>query len=483
MLGQKFGEWEWVLAVADLEGPAAGLIREHAAADTRIRLVTGAGVAGLEAAYRESTAEWVTFLGDQDVLVPKALGYVEAKLRTAERLDILYTDEDVLLADGERVERYLKPDWSPERLRHQPYVGDLVVLRRSAVESAGGIVVGAGDAARYDLILRVSEVARDVHHMQRLLYSKRDRQRVLTEADAAAVSRHLDRLGIAGTATVGEVEGTISVNREPDLTTTVSVVIPTIGTSGDIWGERRTMVTELVRHLVENDSHPHVEYVIVYDPPTPPEVLDDLRALDGQGGASIRLVLFEQPFSFSAKCNVGAYHATGDVVIFLNDDMEPRGKDTIGQLIAPLREPGVGMTGAKLYFEDGRIQHGGVIYGNGHINDRHRLADPDSTGERGELFINREQSALTGACVAVRRELFEEVGGFSELLPVNFNDVDFSLKVRRAGYRLLWLHGVRLWHFESVSRDTTVHAWEVELMIRRWGDFHVVPERYTTGIR
>jgi GT2 family glycosyltransferase len=144
----------------------------------------------------------------------------------------------------------------------------------------------------------------------------------------------------------------------------------------------------------------------------------------------------------------------------------------------------VGATGPKLLFEGSRVQHAGLVYGSGTItHSYYRAPHPDTIGAYGELWINREVTALTGACIAVRRSVFEEVGGFAEELPVNYNDVDFCLKLLFAGHRLVWLHDVLLYHFESISRSNEVFPWEKEFIIERWGDYLEVEERYSTNVR
>ena len=243
------------------------------------------------------------------------------------------------------------------------------------------------------------------------------------------------------------------------------------------------MVTSAVRSLLERTRHRNLEFVIVYDSATPRTVLDELKAIPLEG-CRLRLVEFTDPFNFSEKCNVGALHASGDVLLFLNDDVEAETEGVVEQLIAPLSEPGVGATGAKLLFESSRIQHAGLVYGSGTITHKYyKEGHPYAEGSYGELWMNHEVSALTGACLAMRREVFEEVGGFCEGLPLNYNDVDICLKIRRAGHRLVWLHDVVLFHFESISRSSDVADWEMDYMCARWGDYRVIRECYSNGLR
>lgn len=497
VLGQTLQDWQWVLA--DDCSPSSWVLprlRELAAAEARITVVArernGGIVAASSSALAAATGEFVSLLDHDDVLVPTALEDSLAAVDEAgdgEVVDFVYSDQSRIAADGTPISAYLKPDWSPERLRHHMYTSHFAVLRRSLVEEVGGFRAGFDGSQDHDLVLRISERVRGVRHVRKALYQWRavegsvaldvNAKPYAWDAGVRAIQDHLDRVGITATVTRGRTPGCYHVERAPDLTTSVSVIIPTIGTSGVVWGQRRTFVVEAIRSVAERSAHPDVEYVVVYDTATPQEVVDALTALRVENGLRVRLVEFTEAFNFSAKCNVGAIHATGDVLVFLNDDMEAKSQGLLETLIAPLAEEGVGATGAKLYFENLRIQHGGVQFGSGTIYPMYYGHEPKARGVLGELEINREVSALTGACIAVRRSTFESVGGFSEALPLNYNDVDFSLKVRHANLRLLWLHGVELYHFESVSRETEVRGWEADLIRQRWGDHRRVEERYS----
>ncbi|MCL3817728.1 glycosyltransferase family 2 protein [Aeromicrobium wangtongii] len=340
----------------------------------------------------------------------------------------------------------------------------------------------------HDLVLRVTERARRIHHIPQVLYHWRmipgsaagdeDAKPYAVTAGMRAVQDQLDRLGIPGTVSRQVDIGHYRVEREPDLTTPTSIILPTRGTSGRVWGSTRNFLVEAVRSVRENTRHEALEFVIVYDTDTPPEVLAELQTVPD---VNLVLVHFAEPFNFSAKCNVGALHASGEVLLFLNDDVQAEADETIGHLIAPLREEGVGLTGPKLLFENGRIQHAGVAYGDGDISHMHYKVLDEGTHDP-ELRINREVTAVTGACVAIRSELFHEIGGFSEILPMNFNDIDFSLKVARTGRRIVWLADVVLWHFESITRVPHVHPWERDIMYKRWGNFRKKRDRYRSRL-
>jgi GT2 family glycosyltransferase len=498
VLAQDFDDWEWVLV--DDRSPNAevrSVLAELARTDPRIRVQerteNGGIVAASSDALHLARGQFVGLLDHDDVLEPNALRSMSSAIDENPCADYLYSDQDRMTTEGRTHSAFRKPDWSPERLRHHMYTTHFSVLRRSLAIEVGGFRAGYDGSQDHDLVLRVTEQAREVVHVPEVLYHWRevpgsaagdaDAKPWAWDAGVRVVQDHLDRVGIAGHASKGRAPGTYRIEREPDRTTPVSVVIPTIGSSGVVRGVRRTMVVETVRSLVESSSHEDLEIVVVYDLPTPPQVLADLRALP-LGSARLVLVPFPYPFNFSEKNNVGALHATGEVLIFLNDDMEAISDGVVEQLIAPLREPGVGATGAKLLFEGSRMQHAGLVYGSGTItHSYYQAAHPDALGAYGDLWVNREVTALTGACIAVHRDTFEDVGGFAEELPVNYNDVDFCLKIRHRGHRLVWLHDVVLYHFESISRSNAVHDWEKAFVIERWGDYLEVEERYSTNVR
>ena len=498
VLGQEYDDWEWVLVDDCSPNPEVRVrLAELAAQDPRIRVhereVNGGIVAASSDALSRATGEFICLLDHDDVLETTALAVVADTLARHPDVDYAYSDQDRMTVAGKTHSAFRKPDWSPERLRHHMYTTHFSVLRRSLALEVGGFRAGYDGSQDHDLVLRVTERAREVRHIPHVLYHWREvpgsaagdaeAKPWAWDAGVRAVQDHLDRTGIGGRASKGRSPGTYHVQREPDLDTPVSIIIPTIGSSGVVHGSRRSMVVETVRSILASSRHRELEFVVVYDSPTPASVLAELRSLP-LGDARIQLVEFRHPFNFSEKNNVGALHATGEVLIFLNDDMEAISAGVIENLIAPLREPGVGATGPKLLFEGARVQHAGLIYGSGTItHSYYRAAHPQVVGAYGELWINREVTALTGACIAVTRSTFEEVGGFAEELPINYNDVDFCLKLLHVGHRLVWVHDVLLYHFESISRSNEVRPWEKRFITDRWGDYLEVEERFSINVR
>lgn len=480
VLEQDFSDWELILV--DDSSPQDEVreeLRRLAATDSRIMVVERDTNGGIVEASNDGVdrarGEFIVLVDHDDVIVSHALSKVASVLESNPEADYLYSDEDKLGEDGEYYDLFQKPIWSPERLRSQMYTSHLGVLRTSLVREVGGFRPGYDGSQDHDLVLRVTEKAREVCHIPEVLYHWRvvpgsaagqvDAKPYAWLAGQRAVQSHMDRLGLRADVRLGATQGTYDVRRVLDPGTFVSIVIPTRGSSGYIWGERRCFVVEAVRSLLAHTSHQLLEIVVVYDSSTPQVVLDELASLVGD-----RLVLVEyiSEFNFSDKCNTGFLASRGDVVVMLNDDVQIVSDEFVEQLAAPLEEGDVGMVGARLLFPDNTIQHAGHAYYQSHLRHPYLGTPAEEVGYLGVLRVNREVSGLTAACVALRREVFEEVGGFCELLPANFNDVDFSLKVRAAGYRNVYLSEVVLYHFESKTRIPVVHPWETSLIYSRW---------------
>lgn len=480
VLAQTYPHWQ--LCLVDDASPSAHvwpLVQRLAALDPRIVADRREHNGGIVAASNDCAAlasgDVIALLDHDDTLHPEALERVAEAYASAEDVDYVYTDEDLMEPSGLRVSPFFKPDWSPERFRCQMYTCHLSAIRTSVFREVGGFRDGFDGSQDWDLVLRVTEVARRIVHVPEVLYHWRIvESSVLSgehvkpyayEAARRVLTDHCERVGIDGEVVELGRRGHFRVKRTLDESALVSIIIPTRGSVGMPWGQSRVMVVEAVRSVVERSSYEHVEIVVVYDTPTPPEVLGELRSIAGD-----RLVLVEwtEPFNFSEKVNLGAAVATGEFLVLLNDDTEVITADWIESMMGFLREPDVGAVGCHLLFEDGRLQHAGHVHINGdpgHLmfgqsptNDRNRLA----------LWIDREVAGVTGAALMTRASTYDEVGGLSPRFPSNYNDVDFCLKLRQQGYRIVVTPHARLYHFESISRDPTVSTTELSDLRARW---------------
>lgn len=480
VLSQTYGNWELVLVDDCSTNPAVReTLRTYAARDERITVIerqtNGHIVRASNDGIAAARGTFIVLLDHDDLLTPNALARNASQIARSDDVDYLYSDEDKIDAKGRLYDRFRKPDWSPERLRCQNYTSHLSVLRTDLVREVGAFREGFEGSQDYDLILRVTERARRIVHIPEVLYHWRaiegsaaaaaDAKPYAVEAGRRAVEEHLGRCGIDATVTIGPF-GPHHIHRKLPADRFVSIVIPTRGSSSLVWGQRRVLITESVRSALAHTTHDRLEVVVVHDEPTPPEVLDDLRQIVGE---RLVLVPFHEKFNYSRKINVGVLASRGDRVVVLNDDVEVRTPEWLDELVAPLEEPDVGLTGAKLLFSSTAIQHVGLAFMRGGYHHPYRLMPNVDGGRFGMLVVNREVSGVTGACVAMRRETFFEVGGLAEGLPESFNDVDFCYKILASGHRILYMANCELFHFESQTRDPKPYVEDTRFMRRRWG--------------
>jgi glycosyltransferase involved in cell wall biosynthesis len=481
VIRQDHDDWEMVL-VDDCSPSQTvrDLLRDYASRDARFivveRSTTGHIVTASNDAVARAQGRFLVLLDHDDLLEPHALSRNAEVIAQHDDVDYVYSDEDKVDDTGRRYDVFRKPDWSPERLRGQMYTSHLSVLRASLVREVGAFREGYEGSQDHDLVLRVTERARRVVHIPDVLYHWRvvpgsaagtsDAKPYASIAGQSAVKEHLDRLGIAAEVLQGQHPGHYRIERRLDPGLRVSVIIPTRGSSALVWGLRRTLVTQAVRTLLDCTDHDDIEVVVVYDDATPLAVLRELRSL---AGPKLVEVPYHEPFSYSHKMNIGVLHSTGSRLVFLNDDIEVASPRWLENLVAPLDEPDVGMTGAKLYFSNDTIQHAGHCYDKKQYLHAF-LGEPRAQpGPFGALIVNREVSGVTAACSAMRREVFFQVGGFTEMLPLNFNDVDLCYKTRHEGYRIVWIANCEAYHFESRTRHNIVERWEKLAAVQRWG--------------
>jgi len=438
------------------------------------------GRAELNAALNTSLADVVVLSGPRGGVNARALPLL-AEVFEDSNVMVAYSDEEFVDSRGRHIRSDYKPDWSPERFRSQFYVGNLLAVRRSdalraVLDSAvdDSLPSMRGLSLLWDLVLRLTERGDGVVHLPLLLFGSPEAgsesetesrsSSELLEA-AAAVQAHCRRIGIDAEVEISEPGDTLHLRRHPARSTKVSLIIPSCGSSGTVWGQDRVFIIEFVQSIVEKSTWGNIEFVIVADTTTPPVVR---RALEGLCGEQLVWVDYDKPFNFSDKIGQGRAASTGDVLLLLNDDMEVISEDFIEELVGLALEPGVGAVGARLLLADGRIQHIGHRYADGTF---HLFAgyDGDYAGPQNMCQVTRECIGVTAACLAVRAEVFDSVGGMALDFPNNFNDVDFSLRLRELGLRNIVTPHAVLFHFESVTRDGTVTAEEAHLLFSRWG--------------
>ena len=353
-----------------------------------------------------------------------------------------------------------RPIFSPLRLREQHYLGPLTIVQVEWLRRSAGELPLPHHDQGYAVALRCAEVAL---HIPQPLSVIRSGQ---FERDGSEwVQRELAADGIAASVEP-RPDGTRRVRYPVQGSPLVSIIIPTRGTSGSVAGRESTFVVDAVRSIADRSTWQNLEFVVVADDATPQKVIEELIAVAGE---KLRLVRWSKHFDFSAKINRGAAFAAGEYLLLLNDDVELVSPDWIETMVGLAQQTGVGLVGALLLFEDGTVQHGGHLYRQswaGHIAPGWNRADDDLLAS---LRVTREVSGVTAACALVSAQNFERVGGLSREFPGNYNDVDFSLKVRSLGLSAIWSPDAVLHHYESKSRDAEILPHEIAALRRRWG--------------
>nr|WP_246376750.1 glycosyltransferase [Conyzicola lurida] len=384
--------------------------------------------------------------------------------------DVVYTDEYIF---GVKPTRFrFKPDSSPERLRCQFYWGNAVFYRRELLQRLGGVRTGIPGAELYDLALRAQRSGAVIEHFRATVFALPDGTppvgavsgQAALDATRTVLEEHLAETGGGYVESVHE-NGAHRTHRSVVGDPLVSIVIPTRGSLGEVHGETRCLVIEAVRTIIEKTTYENYELVVVMDSVADPAVTQTLRDI---GGDRMRIVWWDRPFNFSAKMNLGVFHARGEYVLFLNDDTEVITPGWIEPMLSLCQRPGAGMAGAMLYFEDDSIQHAGHIYERGDAGHIGTVGRRGASGPLNSFLVEREISGVTAACSMMPRDVFDEVGGFSLLLPGNFNDVDLCMKVTELGHTIYWTPNTELYHYESKTRVSRVARYEVETAWGRW---------------
>jgi GT2 family glycosyltransferase len=287
------------------------------------------------------------------------------------------------------------------------------------------------------------------------------------EAGKRAVQAHCERIGLQARVERDPTDAGV-YHLEPELREQplVSIVIPTRGTVREVRYEPVVLVEHCVRSIVERSTYENYEIVVVTDEDTPRNVLEALREI---GGERLRLVPYDRPFSFSAKINLGAVRSRGEHLLLLNDDMEVATPNWLERMVMYSTLPEIGAVGGRLLWEDGRLQHVVVRFHDGLPGHLYRGYAGDFKGYGNNVRVAQNALAVTGACLMTRRELFEEVGGLSTIFPVNYNDIDYCLKVYASGRRTVYDPDLVLYHFESSTRSSDVEEWEKDRLLERWG--------------
>ena len=492
VLAQAYPHWD--LCVADdasTDPKVREALAQYSQRDTRIRVVyrpeNGHIVEASNSALAIATGEFVALLDQDDLLPEHALFEVAKTLRNHPDAGVIYTDEDKISESGLRFDPYFKSDYNYELLLGQNMLSHLGIYRRSLLQQIGGFKAGMEGSQDHDLALRCIERLRpaQVIHIPKVLYHWRarsgstaasvDQKPYALTAGLRAINGHLARTLPGATAQAHpEAKNYYRVVFPlPDPVPGVSIIIPT--------RNGYPLLHLCLTTLLEKTRYPNFEVVVVDNGSDEPALLDYLEGLEQAG--TIVVLRDDGPFNFSALNNRAVARCTREYVLLLNNDIEIIEPDWLTEMVSAAARPGVGAVGARLWYPNKTLQHAGVIVGLGGVAGHAHLGlRPGNPGYLGRAVLLQSFTAVTAACLLVKRAIFEEVGGLDEKnLPVAFNDVDFCLKLVQAGYRNVWTPHAQLIHHESASRGSDLapdkrerFVSEVQFMEQKWGDrlFH-----------
>lgn len=500
VLEQSYPYWE--LCIADDKSPkehVQRVLREYEAKDPRVKVVyrqqNGHISAASNSALQIAIGEFVALLDHDDALPEHALLFMAQTIHSQPNARILYSDEDKLNAKGERFEPHFKSDWNPDLFFSQNYVSHLGVYHHDLLKKISGFRLGVEGSQDQDLLLRcLPHVQADqIVHIPRVLYHWRTvegstalasgEKSYTTDAGIKALQDYFATRQPGVKVEAGRVPNTYRVCYPiPEPAPLVSLLIPT--------RDRRSLTETAVRSILEKSTYTNYEILILDNGSVEAETLEFFSQIQEEDHR-VKVLAYDYPFNYSAINNFGARHAKGTIIGLINNDIEVINPEWLTEMVSHSLRPEIGCVGAKLYYPNDTLQHGGVILGIGGVaNHSHKHFSRTHPGYFARLVCTQNYSAVTAACLLIRKEIFDAVEGLDEEnLKVAFNDVDFCLKVREAGYRNLWTPYAELYHYESISRGIedspekiARFTGEVDFMKAKWGTHLEIDPFYSQNL-
>jgi glycosyltransferase involved in cell wall biosynthesis len=467
VISQSYSNWELCLADdKSTDQHVQEVLEFYRVKDKRIKPIfrdeNGHISAASNSALEIATGEWIALLDHDDELHQHALYHVVSALNKKPEAEFVYSDEDKINEQGHRIDPHFKSDWNVDLLYSQNYVSHLGVYKTEIVKNIGGFRLGYEGSQDYDLLLRYSREINheNIVHIPKVLYHWRmvagstalssNEKSYTTDAGIKALDRHFKALNKSVTVEQGKHENIYKVNwpytNDNGIEPLVSLIIPTYN--------GYEITKQAIDSILKKTTYNNYEILLVDNNSDDPIALAYFEELNLHEKVSV--LRYPCPFNFSAINNFAAKKAKGDIIGLINNDVEVINASWLTEMVSNTIREDIGCVGAMLYFPNNTIQHAGVITGIGGVaGHSHKYFKREEHGYFSRLKIVQNLSAVTAACLLVRKNVFEEVGGLNEIdLTVAFNDVDFCLKVQAAGYRNLWTPYAELYHHESISRGT-----------------------------
>lgn len=482
---QTYANWELCLSDGSgPESPLAAILNQYGKKDKRIKVTSNKEQLRISEntneAIKMATGDYIVFADHDDLLAPNALFECSKALDKDNSIEVLYSDEDKVSMDGKTYFMpHFKPDFNIDLLRTTNYISHLFVVKKDVLNHVGYLNPELDGSQDYDLILRCIEYTKNIHHIPKVLYHWRahkdstaenpESKLYAFEAGERAVRAHYERVGLHAAVSQGESLGLYKTTYAIEGQPLISVIIPNKDHIEDL--------DHCIQAIEKKSSYKNYEYIIVENNSTEPETFEYYNKLEA-ANKKVKVIKYKGDFNYSLINNYGVTFAKGDYLLLLNNDTQIINEDCMEQLLGFCMREDVGIVGARLYYEDDTIQHAGVIVGvsgiAGHAFIGNSGTDP---GYFGRVICVQDYSAVTAACMMVKKEVYNQVGGLSPELAVAFNDIDFCLKVRRLGKLIVYNPYAQLYHYESKSRghentpDKIVRFnREIEIFRHKWSD-------------
>lgn len=471
---QWYDKWELCICDdASTDEHIKPYLEKVAGNDKRIkvtyRATNGGIVKASNAALKLASGAYVGFVDCDDVLEKNALFEVVKNLQET-KYDFVYSDEDKLDKNGNRCDPFFKPDWSPDLILSQNFICHFAVYRRKIITELDGLRDGLDGSQDYDLVLRVTEKTNKIKHIPKILYHWRkvpgstaaeiDAKPYTIENAKKALTEALKRRKVDGEVTDGKWQGSYRVRRKISGKPRVSIIIP--------FKDKVDVLKHCVESILTKSTYENYEIILVNNQSDLMQTDEYLETLKDE--PKIRILNYNEPFNFSAINNFAAKKAKGTYLILLNNDTEVITPEWIENMLEHAQRKEVGAVGAQLLFPSDQVQHAGVLVGIGGIaNHAFLKSEGNEHGYFGQKDVIKNYSAVTGACIMIRKSLYEEIGGLDEQnLGISFNDIDFCLRLREKGYLIVYTPYAQLYHHESLSRGYDVAMKEIQFMERKY---------------
>lgn len=485
VVAQIYSNWELCIADdASTQSETREIIENYCQKDHRIKSIFRESNGNISAcsnsALSLATGEFIALLDHDDILTLDALYHIVVSLNDNPSADMLYSDEDKINEYGHLEQPFFKPDWCPDSFLSRMYICHLGVYRRDLVEKIGGFRVGYEGSQDYDLVLRLSEQTNKIIHIPKVLYHWRihkqstskslDAKSYTSLATKRAITDALQRRGECGEV-ITNSHGNQIIRYQITEYKKVSIIVPTRNLG--------KILNTCLQSIFQKTEYPNYEVLVIDNGSTEIETKKVINYWQTQEITRFKCLPLDIPFNFSKINNYAVQHCEGQYLLFLNNDTEVITPDWINAMVEQAQRPSIGAVGALLLYPDNTIQHAGVLMGFGGVaGHSHQYYPVNSLGYFDQIHTINNYSAVTGACLLCRREVFEEIGGFEEELSIAFNDVDLCLKMLDNGYQNIYLPHVKLYHYESKSRgyETTIEKQErftkeVKFMIDKWDKY------------